>query len=222
MKPLKQFLNWLFADFFYYLYELAEQKFTLADGPRLVKQFLPNSVMIGMPSVLRITIINSVGTGDLTNVQVRDNYPPFLINTATPNRIIPIVPVLATLVAGFAFGSKFFWDIPLIAEGDTVVSEINVTSNTAGVYANGDANLTVFTDQENLQLGRNVILTVTAPPVKKSRKKLGLPHCFNPSIFPDEILPRVFDYKANGRITRLYQIGDTACYTPYPPRQNQF
>lgn len=217
MKTLKKFLNWLFADFCFYLYELAEQKFTLRiNNLRVTKRFTPSSIMTGVPSQLKITVTNLSGITTMTGLTITDNYPLNLKNTSTPN---PVLPAGGVLVSGSAGGTDFIWTLPTLVALTSVISTINVTSDVAGEYTNTAEGTN---SAEEFATGTR-ILTVTAPipPVNKKRRGggIGAPFCFNTSFFANGICPLVFDYNVNGRIIRLYRIGETCCYTIYPPNK---
>ena len=192
---------------------MAENKFTLhVSFVTGTKSFSPNPTQLGVPTTLTINLTNPDLLNDAPG-NFTDLFPPGMevanpaLPTVSGNLLVP-PPIFsplpsATSISGFA-------QIPANSSVVFTVKVVVPIGNLIGGYLN------TITDVFNQPPTTQATLTITAAPTKKKRNGLKAPICFNPSTFPTGKCPLVFDYRANGTTTRLYRIGDTCCYTPYP------
>ncbi|MDD5057077.1 MAG: DUF11 domain-containing protein [Sideroxydans sp.] len=99
--------------------------------PSITKAFATNPVLAGASSRLTLTVNNGLAS-NLTGISFTDTYPSGLVNAAVPNAATTCGgSVTATAGAGFVFLSG-----GSVASTSTCIVSVDVTSNTAGIYAN--------------------------------------------------------------------------------------
>ena len=207
---MKKLLVWLFQDFLYKLYDMAENKFTLSlGGFDATKSFSPSTIPLGSTSLMTI-IIQSINTLAVT---FTDIFPSGMQVASTPSLVNPFG---VALVSGGNPGDTTIQVVGgAITLNGTATLSVNVTvpiGNPLGNYSNtilGTLNPTI-----------PAILTVTAAP-KKKKNAFRAPLCFDASTFPNAVCPETFLYKPNSfyRGLQLYRIGNTCCYTSTPTKK---
>ena len=99
--------------------------------PSISKAFATNPILAGATSRLTLTVGNGLAAG-LTGVAFTDTYPAGLVNAAVPN----VVTTCGGTVTATAGANVVFITGGGVAALSTCTVSVDVTSNTAGVYAN--------------------------------------------------------------------------------------
>ena len=127
---MKKLLTWLFQDFLYQLYDMAENKFTLHAGILVAtKTFTPSTIPVGGISVLELIFFKSpFGANPFT---FNDAYPIGMVN-ANPLGLIDTLGGVVAVSGGNSIGTTTGI---LLADTPTSV-KVNVTSFAVGTYNN--------------------------------------------------------------------------------------
>ena len=99
--------------------------------PTISKAFATNPILAGATSRLTLTVGNGLASG-LTGVAFTDTYPAGLVNAAVPN----VATTCGGTVTATAGANVIFITGGSVAALSTCTVSVDVTSNTAGVYAN--------------------------------------------------------------------------------------
>ncbi|MBL0140675.1 MAG: hypothetical protein IPP91_01070 [Betaproteobacteria bacterium] len=135
--------------------------------PTLTKAFSPTTVGVGQNSVLTFTITNPAGAPARTGLTFTDTLPAGLV-ISTPNGVAGTCSgtptITATAGAGvFTVGGT---GVDAAVGASTCTISLNVTSNTAGAYVNGAAQVTAIAGMLNGVT--NQTLTVTQASLTKA------------------------------------------------------
>ena len=129
--------------------------------PTVTKSFVPASVAVGSPAVLKITLANpNVGTA-ISGAAFNDTYPAGLVNTATPLGAIGGSAGCAGTVGAAANGTALTLTGGALPAGGSCDITVNVTSASAGSYINSSGAVT--TTNAGNGTASLATLTVAAP-----------------------------------------------------------
>jgi uncharacterized repeat protein (TIGR01451 family) len=107
--------------------------------PQVSKTFSPNPVNVNGSSAMKIVITNPSGNpAAMTGVAFNDTYPAGMVNTATPTPTLNCTAgsTPGVLTGGSAGGNGIGLTGTTIPAGGSCTVTVNVTSATAGTYAN--------------------------------------------------------------------------------------
>lgn len=143
---------------------------TVIGAPQASKTFSPASTRINLDSRLSITISNPNSTTALTGVSFTDTYPAGLVNTATPNPTLNCTSgSTATRTGGAAGGNTIGFSGGSLAAGGSCTVEINVSSATAGSYANSTGPIASANGGTGAAATTTLVVSnLTAPTVAKN------------------------------------------------------
>jgi len=163
---MKKILTWLFKDFAYYLYDLAEAKFTLHTTTfAITKSFSPSTIPVGGTSTLTITLDNSLGASAITIIPpLVDTLPP-TITIASPNGVVNGTNGTVTATSGSGSVILTGATIPIAT---TQMLQVNVVGSMVGSFIN-----TIL--QPLFPTPPTATLTVIAAVIKKkTRNRVGV------------------------------------------------
>ena len=130
--------------------------------PSAAKSFAPSSVGTGATSTLTITLTNPTATAAALTADLVDTFPTGLVVAATPNASTTCGGALTANAGGGA--------VTLASAGSTIPASgacaiaVDVTSDTAGSYANTIPAGALQTDQGDSAIAANATLVVSGAP----------------------------------------------------------
>jgi hypothetical protein len=139
--------------------------FTVTAGgqvaPTLAKAFAPASVNTGMASTLTITLGNTNATAATLTAALTDTFPSGLVVAATPNAATTCPGGTVNAAAGDGFVTLSGSGTVQIPANGSCTLTVNVSSATAGSYANSIPAGALITNAGSNQTSADATLTVT-------------------------------------------------------------
>ena len=127
-----------------------------------LKAFTPTSVSTNAASMLKITLSNPNAVA-LTGVAFNDAYPSGLVNTATPAGATSGAGCSGTVTAAANGGALVLSGGTVPANGSCSITA-NVTSATAGSYANSSGAISTANAGAGVAAGATLMVTAIEPP----------------------------------------------------------